>query len=833
MKRKLRGFKRSAIELDFDLYRVDVPIPGLAGDKLSVIDIHPEGVERTIMFVHGFAGCAETWEHQINHFSKQYRVVVPDLRGHGQSDAPFTRYTMPEIVSDLYQVTQHLGLPQQFILVGHSFGGSICVEYASAHPEQLERLVLIATAGEYPLPKAARLVFRLPGVFFRPWWKYRPRWNAEFHALKRMAQNNMVQWHGWSLMEKLTMPTLVITGQRDNYFPRRVFDEVGKTIPGAEVIDIGASKHKVQLERREAVHRAMERFIDTSKKDRSWRAQVEDVDLTDQRRWLDFYSKGTPKTIPIPKRPLHHFLQSAADWAPKRVATLCYGSKLTYAQLSRAVNQLAHALHGLGVQPGDRVMVALPNIPQFVIAYYGILTAGGIVVLSNPDADITQIVQQLRQTEAKVLVTLRGFHQLAAAARQEGGVRHVVLAEFDESVPPHVFQQLLTKWRIAGTNGGNGGTAVTATPAGLLMSEIIRDAPYEPLNVPISSDDLAAILFTSGTTDNPKGVCLTHTNLVANAVQTRHWLPDIKYGKEIFLAVVPLQHSYGMTTTMNLPITTAGTIVLVPVFEPRVVLEHIKTYKPTVFPGAPSMYAALAQVPDARSYEINSIRACISGSSPLPVEVQESFEKLTNGRLVEGYGLTEASPVTHANPLDGRHRAGSIGVPLPNTDAKIIDLASGEDLPPGQIGELLVKGPQVMRGYWQQPESDALSPDGWLDTGDVAVMDIDGFFHVIGRTRDLIRAGEHTVYPRDVEELLYENNKIREVAVVGVPRTAPHQTVKAFVVPQDGANLSKEELIDLCRRRLEEYAVPWEIEFRTELPKSFTGKVVRRLLVEE
>jgi long-chain acyl-CoA synthetase len=365
------------------------------------------------------------------------------------------------------------------------------------------------------------------------------------------------------------------------------------------------------------------------------------------------------------------------------------------------------------------------------------------------------------------------------------------------------------------------------------MLELTRDAPHHPPGIKLSSDELAAILFTSGTTANPKGVSLSHFNMVANAIQTRHWMPDLEYGKEVFLAVVPLLHSYGMTTTMNLPITSAATVVLLPVFDPRQVLEHIKEYRPTVFPGAPSMYAALAHEPDARSFGLDSIRACMSGSSPLPVEVQESFEKLTNGRLVEGYGLTEASPVTHANPLDGRSRVGSLGVPLPNTDAKIIDLATGEELPPGQIGEMLVKGPQIMQGYWLQPtETDEILKDGWLNTGDVVVMDADGFFHVIGRSRDLIRAGEHTIYPRDVEELIYENNKVREVAVVGVPRASSNQKVKVFVVPREGTDLSKEELIELCRRRLEEYAVPWEIEFRDELPKSFTGKIIRRLLVD-
>jgi long-chain acyl-CoA synthetase len=841
VKRKLRGFKRSAVELDYNLYRVDVPIPGLAGDNLSVIDIRPEGVEQTIVFLHGFAGCAETWEHQINYFSQRYRVVAPDLRGHGQSDAPFTRYTMGELVADLYRISQHLELPEKFALVGHSFGGSIAVEYASAHPEQISQLVLIATAVEWPVPRIARFFFRLPLAFFRLWWPYRGRWNCAVHAFKRMAINNLQKWHGRQKMMRLEMPTLVITGERDNYFPRRVYEEVGQTVPGADIVDIGASKHKVQLERHEAVNRAIERFVDLEGNGRragSWRGGIEDDALKKRRPWLDFYSPGTPRTVPIPRRPLHAFLYSSAEWLPKRTATIFFGKKLNYSRLVRAVNQLGHTLHGLGVKPGDRVMIVLPNMPEFVIAYYGTLVVGGVVVLSNPDADVDQIIRQLRQTEARVLVTLKGFDHLAREAYDQGGVREVLLAEMDKKVADHVMPRLMHGWRVAGADAAHNGQ-VTAEPVadgpavGALMAELMADAPYEAPEVPVVADDMAAILFTSGTTDDPKGVCLSHHNLVANAVQTRHWMPDLEYGKELFLSVVPLLHSYGMTATMNLPIAAAGTIVLLPYFEPQELLEHVRAHRPTVFPAAPSMYAALAQVPNARNYGLDSIRACLSGSSPLPVEVQESFEKLTNGRLVEGYGLTEASPVTHANPLDGRGRAGSIGLPLPNTEAKIVDLASGADLPPGQIGQLLVKGPQVTSGYWKQAEEErALLADGWLDTGDVAVMDSDGFFHIIGRSRDLIRAGEHTVYPRDVEELLYENNKVREVAVVGVPPAAPDQKVKAFVVPRPGASLSKEELIALCRRRLDEYAVPWEIEFREELPKSFTGKVIRRLLVE-
>jgi long-chain acyl-CoA synthetase len=282
MKKKLRGLKRSAILLDFDLYRVDVPIRGLAEADLSVIDIWPEGVTQTIMFIHGYAGCAETWEYQINHFSRSYRVIVPDLRGHGQSDAPLTQYTMPELVADIDTIADTLNLPEKFILVGHSFGGSICVEYANAHPERLEKLVLIATAGEYPLPKKAAWAYRLPLDLLRPLWKYRPRWNAELHVMKRMMLNNLRQWQGWPLLRNITTPTLVITGERDRYFPRQVFEEVGHMVPGAEVYDVGSAKHKVQLERHQAVNRAIERFISGDER-RSWRNHS----LAPQRRpWL-------------------------------------------------------------------------------------------------------------------------------------------------------------------------------------------------------------------------------------------------------------------------------------------------------------------------------------------------------------------------------------------------------------------------------------------------------------------------------------------------------------------------------------------------------------------
>jgi long-chain acyl-CoA synthetase len=831
--KKLRGLKHREIQLDLDLYRVEVPLSDLAGVSLSVVDIWPEDAAGTLMFIHGYAGCAETWEYQINHFGHQYRVLAPDLRGHGQSDAPYSDYTMPELVSDIHQIASKLDLPEKFVLIGHSFGGSICLEYAFSHPERVEKLILLSTAGEYPLPRSVSLLSRVPATLFQPLWNFRPRWNAEIHVMKRMMLNNMKNWRGWSFMEHITMPTLILTGERDRYFPRWVFDRVSDSIPEAEVIDIGASKHKVQLERHQATNRAIEDFI-RRQTDRhlSWRDQKFNTLLAVARPWLKSYGKYTPYTCPIPKQPLYKFLESAADRVPNHTATVFYGSKLTYRQLNRYVNQFAHALHGLGVQPGDHVMVVLPNMPQLIIAYYAVMKIGGVVVLPNPEADADHILKQVHQTQAKVLVTLNEFGDLVEEIKQSYSLI-VVLADIKKVLSTRAYNQLLVRWKAAGFQPGE---SAASSEFKYQMDNLMADASWDNPDYEVRSDDIAAILFTSGTTDEPKGVCLTHANLVANSVQTRHWIPDVRYGEEVFLGVIPLTHSYGMTTAMNIPIAIGATLVLLPVFELDQVLDHIKEFKPTVFPGVPSIYALINEAPGVRGYGLSSIKACISGAAPLPIEVKEKFEKLTHGKLVEGYGLTEASPVTHANPLVGSEKTGSIGIPIPNTDAKIVDLVSGKDLPPGNIGELLVRGPQVMAGYWKTDftnDPETTLEDNWLHTGDVALMDAEGFFRIISRKRDTIMAGDFSVYPRDIEEVLYENSKVLEVAVVGVPGDQGGQRVKAFVVPRPGTTLSKDELLKLCRSRLDEYAIPWEIEFREELPKSFVGKVLRRMLVEE
>src|SRR5690625_1960247 len=359
-------------------------------------------------------------------------------------------------------------------------------------------------------------------------------------------------------------------------------------------------------------------------------------------------------------------------------------------------------------------------------------------------------------------------------------------------------------------------------------SEQYKEIEVNPL------EDLALLQYTGGTTGHPKGVMLTHYNLVSNVQMCEAWLYKIKRGSEIVLGVLPFFHVYGMTTVMNLAIMQGSKMVLLPKFEPLDVLKAIHKEKPTLFPGAPTIYVGLLNHPNFNKFDLSSIKACISGSAPLPIEVQEQFEKATGGKLVEEYGLTEAAPVTQANFLWAEKNYGSVGVPGPNTQSKIISLETKEKVELGEVGEIVIKGPQVMRGYWNNPEeTKKVFNDGWLYTGDLGYMDHEGFFYIVDRKGDMIIAGGYNIYPRDVEEVLYEHEGVQEAVVVGIPDSYRGETVKAFVVKRSGAHLTKEILDDYCREHLAAYKVPKSYEFRDELPKTAVGKILRRQLIDE
>jgi long-chain acyl-CoA synthetase len=565
-----------------------------------------------------------------------------------------------------------------------------------------------------------------------------------------------------------------------------------------------------------------------------------------EKPWLAEYDSGVPATIDYPKVPLHQFLLDAAAKYPDK-ASLVFGNvveplgnalmdtPMSYSRLLELTLRFAAALQELGVQKGDRVAVHLPNCPQFLIAYYGTLMAGGIVVPCNPQYVARELKHQIGDSGAKVAITLSLTYPLIKQIRGETPLEHVVVTNIKEYFPGLLkFLFTLAVEKKEGHFQDISGDANT-----YWLQDLLAQAPARPQPVEVQPEDTGVLMYTGGTTGISKGAQLSHRNLVANALQTRRWLPDMKEGQEVMLTAVPLFHSYGMTVCMNTTVYLGGTMVLIP--NPRVldhVLKSINKHRPTQFPGVPAMYVSIANHPDVGRYDVSSIRACISGAAGLPPEVQQSFEKLTGGKLVEGYGLSEATPVTHCNPIYGKRKEGSwIGLPFPDTEAAIMDVETGEQtLPSGEIGELCVRGPQVMKGYWNMPTETANTlRGGWLHTGDIARMDTDGFFQIVDRKKDMILGtGGFNIYPREVEDVLYEHPKILEVAVAGIPvGREKGERVKAYVVLKPGESATEEELIEYCRQNLAPYKVPKFVEFRTELPKTMVGKILRRILVEE
>jgi len=547
------------------------------------------------------------------------------------------------------------------------------------------------------------------------------------------------------------------------------------------------------------------------------------------RPWLRHYPPDVPPTLSYPTHPLQHLLDGAAARAPDRPAVTFFGRTLTYRALRDLSDRFAGGLQRLGFRPGDRVSLHLPNCPQFVVAYYGTLKAGGIVVPCNPLYTAREVTGQLADCGATWAVTLDLFADRVMQARSSSALARVVVTRIHEFFPPVLRALYPLRARRHGQ-----WPAVPADAAVLRFADLLASPPvsHPAAQAP---DDLAVLLYTGGTTGTPKGVMLTHANLVANAHQVVAWSPSPPGELTTVLGVLPLFHAYGMTVVMNASLLRAGRMVLLPRFETDAVLRAIARSRPHHLPGVPTLYNALLAHPRLARYDLRSVRVCISGAAPLPAEVQARFERATGGALVEGYGLTEASPVTHVTPLAGVRKPGSIGIPVPDTDARIVDAETGQRvLPPGEIGELVVRGPQVMRGYWNRPaETAAVLRDGWLYTGDLARTDDDGFFYIVDRKKEMLITGGFNVYPREVEEVLHAHPAVQAAALVGIPDPHRGEVGKAFVVLRPGARATAEDLLDHCRRHLAPFKVPVAVEFRESLPTSPIGKVLRRVLAED
>lgn len=551
-----------------------------------------------------------------------------------------------------------------------------------------------------------------------------------------------------------------------------------------------------------------------------------------EKIWTKQYPADIPATIDYPNVLLTQFLIDAARDFPQRDAILFMGKKLTYQQLLAEAYRFANSLKELGVQPGERIALMLPNCPQAVIAYYGALFVGAVVVQTNPLYMERELEHQLADSGAETIVCIDLVLSKVKHVQAQTKLKRVIVTSVKDYLPfPKNILYPLTLWKD--------GIKLTVQydENTYAFKNLISKALPNPVTPPEMNpaDDVALLQYTGGTTGLAKGAMLTHRNLVVNTIQAAHWLYKVKRGKDKVLGVLPFFHVYGMTVVMNFAMYQAATMILVPRFDRDMILKTIEKERPTLFPGAPTMYVGIINHPQIQKFDLSSIDACISGSAALPLDVQEKFEKLTGGRLIEGYGMTETSPVTHANLIWDRTRSATIGLPWPDTDARVVNVETGEVVPVGEIGELQVRGPQVMKGYWNRKDETVkvLSEDGWLSTGDIVMMDQEGYFFVMDRKKDMIIAGGYNIYPREVEEVLFEHPAIQEAAVVGVPHPYRGETVKAFIVLKPGMKLTEKELDQYCREKLAKYKVPRLYEFRDELPKSFVGKVLRRVLQEE
>jgi long-chain acyl-CoA synthetase len=550
-----------------------------------------------------------------------------------------------------------------------------------------------------------------------------------------------------------------------------------------------------------------------------------------EKPWYKFWPDNVRKHIDYPEIPLSDLLRNTAKETPNHVAIVYFGKEMTYRQLDTVCDKFGTALSDLGVKKGDKVALFLPNIPQFIITYYGAIRIGAIETAISPLYKEREVEHQLNDSEAETIVVLDALYPVLEKVLEKTRVRRVIVTSLKEymSSATAFLGSLLKKIPSH---------RVERKPNIYFFQELLGKHGANPPKVEINPrEDLVALQYTGGTTGISKGAMLTHMNLVSNAVACAEWLRGNR-GNETFLTVLPLFHIYGMTTGMNAPIYLAGKMVLLPRFDAASTFQAIQKHKVTVFCGAPTMYAMLLSHPDLRKYDLTSIHFCISGSAPLPPEVQKKWMEVTGGVLVEGYGLTESSPVTHCNPLDKSMKTvkvGSIGLPWSDTDAKIMNAETGEtELKSGEDGELAVRGPQVMKGYWKMDEeSAAVLRNGWLYTGDIGRMDEDGYFYITDRKKDLIKYKGYSVYPREVEDVIYEHPAVKLCAVVGKPDPVASEIPKAFVVLKEGKTATAEEIKEFVNTKVAPYKAVREVEFRTELPMTLVGKVLRRVLQEE
>ncbi len=546
-----------------------------------------------------------------------------------------------------------------------------------------------------------------------------------------------------------------------------------------------------------------------------------------ERIWHKSYPEGVPAEIDVERITLPEALSRSALSYPEVEALIYMGKRMTYRELNALVNRFARALQSLGVRKGDKVAMLLPNIPQAVIANYAAFRIGAVAAMNNPLYTERELAYQLNDQDAEVLVTLDLLIPRIQKIKPQTRIRTVIACHINDYLPfpvkqlfPHLKKEMYRR----------------LTPGDGLHEflPLIGTCSDAPLPNEVGWEDLGALLYTGGTTGVTKGVMLTQANLSTNMQQLRSWMPEFENGKERLLAIFPFFHSAGFTGLQNLGLYSASTLILVPRPDPNIIIDQIRRFKPTFVPGVPTIFVGLLNNPRFRRLNLRFIKHFIAGAAPLSMQTVQDLNEMTGAVIANIYGLTETSPMATATPPSGKQKADTVGLPLPNTDLKIVDVETGtREMPLGEPGEICFKGPQVMQGYYKKPEETAaVLKDGWLYTGGIGVLDEDGFLTIVDRKKDMIIASGYNIYPKEIDEVLFEHPKVLEACTIGIPDEYRGETVKAFVVRKPGETLEAEEVIRFCKERLAAYKVPKSIEFLEELPKSAVGKVLRRELKE-
>ena len=545
----------------------------------------------------------------------------------------------------------------------------------------------------------------------------------------------------------------------------------------------------------------------------------------EDKPWLTHYDKGVPESMTYEEVCLPEFLDRSAQKFPDTMALLFQGYKVTFRELKEMVDRFAACLAEFGIQKGDSVAILLPNVIPCVAAYYAILKIGAIAVMNNPLYTDRELEHQFNDSGSKLLITLDLLGNRMIDLRPKTSIKQIIYTSIGDYLPfPKNFL-----FPLVGKKKGLKAD-VKSAPDVYRWKDTLERLDGRPPKVKLSFDDTAMYQYTGGTTGVSKGVMLTHSNLSKQVQHLRVWFPGFNDGEEVMLGALPFFHVFGLSTAMNLSVYAGWGHILIPKPQPEQLLEAISKFKPTFAPLVPTMFIGLLNHPGIDQADLTSIKGCFSGSAPLPLEVIRDFEAKTGSTIVEGFGMTESSPVTHINPFIGERKVGSIGLPISDTECRIVDLNDGEtNMPLGESGELLLKGPQVMKGYWNKPEATAETlTDGWLHTGDIGKMDEDGYFYIVDRKKDMIISGGYNVYPRDIEEVFFEHPKVLEAAALGVPHPKRGEQVKVFVALKEGETATEEELLAYCKDKLAAYKLPTMIEFRDELPKTNVGKVLKK-----